>query len=183
MDAVSSIDLETMGKEVQKRQGEVEGKEDMLYSQASPKGKFSGKSLNALVQAVNRLTPLFGIKDTYPTFSGATVTELPPEFVRLLSMFKAAIADAVDQGILPEDAVIDLSVITDDSGIQSLAGRIGMVAKSGGFKRFLNTKTGPVKESPTEDTSYETDMPINSKAHQVEEMSEEGTNKLFQSRM
>ena len=183
MDQVSSIDLETMGKEVQKRQGEVEGKEDMLYAQASPKGKFSDKSLNALVQATNRLTPLFGIKDTYPSFEKGMQTELPSEFVRLLSMFKAAISDAIDQGILPEDAMIDLSVITDDNGIQALAGRIGMAAKSGGFKRFLNQKTTAVKESPYEDTSYEADMPMNSKAHAAEEMSEEGTNKLFQSRM
>lgn len=182
MDDVSSIDLETMGKEVQKRQGEVEDKEDTLYAQASPKGKFSGKALNALVQATNRLTPLFGIKDTYPSFSGATVTELPSEFIRLLSMFKAAVSDAVDQGILPEDAMIDLSVITDDNGIQALAGRIGMAAKSGGFKRFLNQKTagpkgGPMEEEPSPGETEDT------KGDMKEDMTEDATNKLFQSRM
>lgn len=182
MDDVSSIDLETMGKEVQKRQGEVEDKEDTLYAQASPKGKFSGKALNALVQAVNRLTPLFGIKDAYPSFSGATVTELPPEFVRLLSMFKAAVSDAVDQGILPEDATIDLSIISDDNGIHALAGRIGMAAKSGGFKRFLNQKTagpkgGPMEEEPSPGETEDT------KGDMKEDMTEDSTNKLFQSRM
>ena len=179
MDDVSSIDLETMGKEVQKRQGEVEDKEDTLYAQASPKGKFSDKSLNALVQATNRLTPLFGIKDTYPSFEKGMQTELPSEFVRLLSMFKAAISDAIDQGILPEDAMIDLSVITDDNGIQALAGRIGMAAKSGGFKRFLNQKTGGAKSARMEETDTEedaTDAPSGP-------MSEDATNKLFQSRM
>lgn len=179
MDDVSSIDLETMGKEVQKRQGEVEDKEDTLYAQASPKGKFSDKSLNALVQATNRLTPLFGIKDTYPSFEKGMQTELPSEFVRLLSMFKAAISDAIDQGILPEDAMIDLSVITDDNGIQALAGRIGMAAKSGGFKRFLNQKTAPSKAMQMEETDTEedaTDAPSGP-------MSEDATNKLFQLRM
>lgn len=174
MDDVSSIDLETMGKEVQQRQGEVEEKEDMLYEKASPKGKFSGKSLNALVQAVNRLTPLFGIKDTYPAFGDQSMTELPAEFVRLLSMFKAAISDAIEEGILPEDAMIDLAVITDDNGIQALAGRIGMAAKSGGFKRFLNQKTGGAKSAPTEketEMEEETDMP------------EDKTEDLFMSRM
>jgi len=173
MDDVTKIDLETMGKEVQQRQGEVEGKEDMLYAQASPKGKFSDKSLNALVQAVNRLTPLFGIKDSYPSFDRGMVTELPSEFVRLLSMFKAAISDAVDQGILPEDAMIDLSVITDDNGIQALAGRIGMAAKSGGFKRFLSAKTSGPKGGPMEEDT--TDAPS--------EATEAATDKLFQSRM
>lgn len=182
MDDVSSIDLETMGKEVQQRQGEVEEKEDMLYEKASPKGKFSGKSLNALVQAVNRLTPLFGIKDTYPAFGGESMTELPAEFVRLLSMFKAAVSDAIDQGILPEDAMIDLSVITDDNGIQALAGRIGMAAKSGGFKRFLSAKTagpkgGPMEEEPSPGETEDT------KGDMKEDMTEDATNKLFQSRM
>ena len=176
MDDVTEIDLDSMGKEVQQRQGEVEEKEDMLYEQASPKGKFSGKSLNALVQAVNRLTPLFGIKDTYPAFGGESMTELPAEFVRLLSMFKAAIADAVEQGILPEDAVIDLSVITDDNGIQALAGRIGMAAKNGGFKRFLNQKTGPSKSAPAEEMEMEEEMPM-------DDMSSDKTEDLFASRM
>ncbi|NDI21592.1 MAG: hypothetical protein EBY76_00860 [Betaproteobacteria bacterium] len=105
-------------------------------------------------------------------------TELPAEFVRLLSMFKAAISDAIDQGILPEDAMIDLSVITDDNGIQALAGRIGMAAKSGGFKRFLSAKTAPSKEMKTEEMSTEdaSDSPSGP-------MSEDSTNKLFQSRM
>ena len=179
MDDVSSIDLKTMGQEVQKCQGEVEDKEDMLYAQASPKGKFSDKSLNALVQSVNRLTPLFGIKDTYPAFEKGTQTELPAEFIRLLSMFKAAIADAIEEGILPEDAMIDLSVITDDNGIQALAGRIGMAAKNGGFKRFLNQKTmGAAKEMKMSD-----EMDMEEGMDMEDEMSTDKTEDLFASRM
>ena len=181
MDDVAEIDLDSMGKEVQQRQGEVEEKEDMLYEQASPKGKFSGKSLNALVQAVNRLTPLFGIKDTYPAFGGESMTELPSEFVRLLSMFKAAISDAVEEGILPEDAVIDLSVITDDNGIQALAGRIGMAAKNGGFKRFLNGKAGGPKSAPMEKEMN--GEPMEEGMEMEDDMSKDKTEDLFASRM
>lgn len=176
-DDVSSIDLETMGQEVQKRQGEVEDKEDILYEKASPKGKFSDKSLNALVQSVNRLTPLFGIKDTYPAFEKGTQTELPAEFIRLLSMFKTAIADAIEEGILPEDAMIDLSVITDDNGIQALAGRISMAAKNGGFKRFLNQKTGSSKPAKMDGKPMEEEMDME------DEMSTDKTEDLFASRM
>jgi len=177
MDDVTKIDLESMGKEVQQRQGEVEDKEDMLYEQASPKGKFSDKSLNALVQSVNRLTPLFGIKDSYPAFDKGMQTELPAEFIRLLSMFKAAISDAIEEGVLPEDAMIDLSVITDDSGIQALAGRIGMAAKNGGFKRFLNQKTGSSKPAKMEEMDMEEGMDME------DDMSEDKTEDLFMSRM
>jgi hypothetical protein len=61
--------------------------------------------------------------------------------MRILAMFSKAISDAVDQGMLPEDTVLDFSMVTDDNGLQSLAGRIGMAAKSPSFKRFLSRKT------------------------------------------
>ena len=120
------------------RQGEVEESEDEMYAEASPKGRFSPKGTGALVDAANRLLPLFGIEEKYDKFGAAT--SLPPEFVRLLTMFAKAIADAVDEGILPEDALIDLKVVTDDNGLQGVAGRIGMVAKSPAFKKFLTRK-------------------------------------------
>lgn len=181
MDNVDNMDLKKMAADVQKRQGEVEDREDQMYGQAV-KGKFSGKGLNALVQATNRLLPLFGIKDAYPSFGPSALTQLPPDFARLLSMFSKAIDDAVEGGILPPESLIDLSIVTDDNGLQSLSGRINMAAKASGFKRFLMTKTKDVPESPTEDTSYEAGI-TGTQAHAAEEMSEEGTDKLFKSRM
>lgn len=180
MDNIDNMNLDKMAQDVQKRQGEVEDREDEMYGNAV-KGKFSSKGLNSLVQATNRLLPLFGIKDAYPTFSGSA-TSLPPDFVRILTMFSKAISDAISGGLLPEDSAIDLSIVTDDSGLQSLGGRIGMASKSPSFKRFLMKKTESA-ESPTEDTSYERGMRPGSEAHKAEEMSEEGTDKLFKSRM
>lgn len=133
-------ELEKMRAEAMSRQGDVEEAEDEIYSAQAPKGRFTAKGANALVEATNRLLPLFGVNDKYERFKG-NMTELPVEFVRLLSMFKAAIDDAIAEGILPEDAMIDLTIVTDDSGLQSLAGRIGMAAKSPQFKRFLGKKT------------------------------------------
>lgn len=184
MDSVDKMDLEKMATDVQKRQGEVETREDEMYG-AAVKGKFTGKGLNALVQATNRLLPLFGIKQEYPAFGPETVASLPADFVRLLSMFSKAITDAVDKGILPEDAVIDLSVVTNDNSLQGLGGRLQMAAKSAPFKRFLMSKVaeGGPAESPTEDTGYESGMKSGTEAAKVEEMSEEGTDKLFKSRM
>lgn len=143
-------DLQRLRAEAMTRQGEVEESEDEMYGAASPKGKFSGKAANSLVEATNRLLPLFGISDTYDRFGGGAMTSLPPEFMRLLSMFSKAISDAVEEGVLPEDATVNLKVVTDDSGLQALAGRIGMAAKSPGFKRFLLRKTSK-GESPQEE--------------------------------
>ena len=165
-------DLEKLRAEAMTRQGEVEASEDEMYSASAPKGKFSGKAANSLVEATNRLLPLFGITDKYDRFGGGSMTTLPPEFMRLLSMFSKAIGDAVEEGILPEDATVDLKIITDDAGLQGLAGRIGMAAKSPQFKRFLLRKTSdaaPEAEEEEEDMS--------------EEMGSDDTDKLFTERM
>jgi len=49
-------------------------------------------------------------------------------------------SDAIDAGILPEDTMVDMKIVVDDNGLQALAGRLGMAAKSPAFKRFLLRK-------------------------------------------
>ena len=165
------MDIEKMRAEAMSRQGEVEESEDEMYAAGAPKGKFSGKALNSLVDATNRLLPLFGLDDKYDRFSGGA-TALPPEFMRLLTMFSKAMADAIDAGILPEDAMIDMKIVVDDNSLQALAGRLGMAAKSPGFKRFLLRK---VSESAPEAEEEEEGM--------SEETASEDTDKLFTERM
>jgi len=166
------MDLEKMRSQAMTRQGEVEEGEDELFAAASPKGKFTGKALNGLVEATNRLLPLFGLDDKYDRFGSETLTSLPPEFVRLLTMFSKAMGDAIEAGILPEDTMIDMKIVVDDNGLQALAGRLGMAAKSPGFKRFLLRKvseSAPGAEEEEEETS--------------EEMDSEGMDKLMSERM
>ena len=147
-----------MRAEAMTRQGDLESQEDAMYSEAAPKGRFTSKAANALVDATNRLLPLFGIKDLYDRFTEPQLTTLPPEFVRLLTMFSKAFDDAIEEGILSPDAKIDLAVVTDDSGLQGLAGRIGMAAKNAGFKRFLSKR--PTQEPPMEEEeTAEEEMP------------------------
>jgi len=171
MSPEEKANLASMRSEAMTRQGDVEESEDELYSASAPKGSFSGKAANALVEATNRLLPLFGIKDMYDRFTEPKMSTLPPEFMRLLTMFGKAFDDAIEEGVLPEDAKIDLTVITDDNGLQGLAGRIGMAAKSGTFKRFLTKK---VKESAPAEESMEEEAPMDSA---------ESTDTLFAGRM
>lgn len=168
------MELEKMRAQAMTRQGEVEAAEDETYAAASPKGKFSGKAANSLVEATNRLLPLFGIDEKYERFGGGTMSSLPPAFMRILTMFSKAIGDAIAEGALPEDAMIDLTVITDDSGLQGLAGRIGMAAKSPQFKRFLTKKT--TSEMPEEDEGT-------GEEEISEEMGSEDMDKLMMERM
>jgi hypothetical protein len=157
--------LNSLRTEAMTRQGDVESQEDEMYSEASPKGRFSGKVLNALVDATNRILPLFGIKEAYDRFTEPALTSLPPDFARLLTMFGKAFEDAVEEGILTPDAKIDLSIVKDDQGLQGLAGRLNMAAKNSAFKRFLAksiTEELPVEpemsqeEPPAEEMDTET---------------------------
>jgi len=172
MTPMESQDLEKMKETAMRRAGDVEEIEDENYAAASPKGRFTPKGLNVLVDASNKFAPLFGIDDKYPKFTGIEpLTTLPAEFVRLLSMFGKAIGDAVEADVLPEDATIDLMTVTDDSGLQSLAGRVGMAAASPKMKKFLMrkvTKTG--SEEMNEEEMKEEAAPLD-------------TDKLFKGRM
>lgn len=167
--------MEMMQHDMQSKQDAVESKEDELYSQASPKGQFSGPVLNALVVAANKLLPLFGVTDPYPVQGKETVTSFPADFVRILSMFAAAIADAIEAGILSEDNAIDLTTVTDDNGVQALAGRLNMAAKAPAFKKMLMKKpTKPEVSEPAVAESAEAD---------ADSMSPDDSMKLFSSRM
>lgn len=128
--------LDNMKEKVLQRQGDVEQSEDDLYAEAAPTGTFHKKQINALVDAVNQLVPLFGITEKYDKFT-EDITTFPVEFVRLLSMFVKAISDAIEEGVLTEDAAISLDGIIDDASVLTLAGRIIMASKNASFKRWL----------------------------------------------
>lgn len=175
------MNLEKMRAEAMTREGETEEMEDEVYASSAPKGRFSGKALNSLVDATNRLLPLFGVTDAYPKFGGEVQTTLPPAFMRVLTMFQKAIGDAVAEGVLPEDASVDLTIITDDAGLQGLAGRLGMAAKSPGLKRFLKKAVMEAGKGEMKEGEY-AEAP-ESEMESEDMMSEDKTNSLFTERM
>lgn len=152
MSPEEKANLESMRSAAMTRQGDYDEQEDEAYAAAAPKGSFSGKAANALVVITNKLLPLFGVKDLYDKFTEPKMTTLPPDFMRILTMFGKAFDDAIEAGALPEDAKIDLAAVTDDNGLQTLAGRLGMAVASGAFKRFLSKKA-PESEHPSEEES------------------------------
>lgn len=166
------VKLDEMRNKVMERQGDVETSEDGVYAEASPKGEFHKKALNSLVAATNQLLPLFGITEKYDSFEG-DLTELPVDFTRLLTMFGAMINDAIGDDILTEDTAIDLSSITNDSGLLATAGRIGIAAKNTKLKKWLKRKSTETVSPETETVSTETVSPE----------TPEGSDALFAGRM
>jgi len=116
-------------------EGATEADESM-YEEMAPKGKFSPKGLMPLVKATNMLLPMFGQTGDYPMLKEA-MTELPTDFVRVLSMFVAAVDDAVAGDVVDAEMKLDMSGITDDRGLMLLAAKLDALAKNRDFKKFL----------------------------------------------
>jgi len=165
------IEIE-MGNSPLKAMGEGAAEaEEGMFEEMAPKGKFTPKGLNALVVTTNKMLPLFGQEPTYPQLKEA-LGQLPTDFVRILSMFAAAVDDAIASDVLTPDMSLDFSGVKDDTGLMMLAGKMNSILKSMEFKRFLK-EPKPEEEEMSYDEE-KTPMP---------EMAEEAADSLMMSRM
>lgn len=121
--------------------------EDAQLRELSPKNKggFSVKPLNTLVAEYNKIAPLFGIKDKYPMFSEA-VFELPPDFMQVLMMVKAAVDDAIKAEVIPANLAFTVGDVKDDKGLLTLASKLKVLSGNRDFKDFLMSATEPVEQ-------------------------------------
>jgi len=125
-----------MKSQVSTAENEVGKLEDAMFTDVGPKGKYSAKSFNAVIDAANKLGVIFGIEDGMPRVK-EDQTQFPPDFVRLLAMFADAIDDGIEEGALPEEVSIAGLRPVDDPGLTVLASKLTMAGKSKDFKRFL----------------------------------------------
>lgn len=149
---------------------EAEDAEEGMYEEMAPKGKFTPRGLSPLVKAANALLPLFGQTPDYPNLN-ETITQLPNDLVRVLSMFVAAVDDAIAAEAIGPDMAIVLDGVTDDRALMLLAAKISTLAKDKEFKRFLK-EPGPAPEANVDEER--TPMP---------EMATEAADSLMMSRL
>jgi len=148
--AMGPMDPSMLSPDVVSGQERIAAEEDRMMMEFQPKGDFSRKPLNALVVVTRKMQPLFGLEGDYPRFD-SDLTELPVEFVRVLSMFKQAIDDAIAQDILDEADAFMLEDIRDDSSLKLLAGKLNKVLRDKKFKKFLEAKPA-MEETEEEET-------------------------------
>tara|TARA_R110000751_G_scaffold290208_5_gene396771 strand:+ start:77 stop:577 length:501 start_codon:yes stop_codon:yes gene_type:complete len=118
-----------------------------------PTGSYSVNGLNALVNALNKVLPLFQMPD-YPTFDEEINGPLPEEFVRQLAMINEA-ATAANLEPMPFDEA------TDDTGLQMMAGRLDLLAKDKTFKVFLEEQVSMMDEDmPEEEEEMVEEIPM-----------------------
>jgi hypothetical protein len=124
--AAMDMEMENIGQE--KEKGALD-----FFATGAPKGNFTARSMNGLVDAYNKALVAMGQVGDYPKFS-ADVTEFPADFVRGIAM----LADAAQQAGVP--ANIDLGVVGTDRDVLILAGIIEKLSKD---KTFIKKMQSP----------------------------------------
>jgi|TARA_R100001530_G_scaffold134174_1_gene108549 hypothetical protein len=159
-------------------QEQIALEEDGMMGEFSPQGNFSKKPLNTLVKQTRALQPLFGLNADYPEFK-EDIETFPPEFTRLLVMFKQAIDDAITKDIVDDGNTFQLEEITDDKSLQLLAGKLGAVARDKKFKKFLE-QPEELAEEPAMEEETQT---IDEERTPLPEGSDESIDELFMERL
>ena len=122
-------------------------KEEALLSAAAPKGKFTEKNVNALINVVNKVMSLFGNVPSLPRIKGDVTSFDADTMARLMALHKALKQyDDVGEYEMP-----DPTAIKDDNGVIQIIVVLDKLGKDKGFKKFL-------KSPPPEMESEEVEM-------------------------
>lgn len=133
---------------------EADDAQEEAFAAAAPIGDFSKGALNSLVDSLNKVMPLFGVEDTYATFTEDIEGALPTEFVRYLMMTTAAATDANLARL-----AIDLEGIDTDEDLMKAAGQLEVLAETDAFRTFMAQQD---TEAPVEEEVVEEEVTITS---------------------
>jgi hypothetical protein len=127
------------------RAREAEAARDTAFEQMAPSGDFPMSDLNALVDSLNGVLPLFNLP-AYPTFAEDLDGPLPTEFVQQLSM----VADAAAASGL-ERLSFDVTTVSDSGDLEDIQARLDTLANNQSFITFLRSEAqGEPEGSPEE---------------------------------
>lgn len=118
------------------------------FSKSAPSGNYTADALNRLVAATNMVLSKFGA-DAYPEFAaGKSVSQLPPQFLRVLAMIAKA---AEDMGETP----MRLDQLIGDRDLLMLANSIEELSRNPKLDEFLNKDMEDMEGEDTEDENTE----------------------------
>ena len=111
----------------------------------APSGDYPVGDLNALVDSLNGVLPLFDLP-AYPSFTADLDGPLPTEFVQQLAM----VADAANAAGL-ERLSFDVASATDSAALEDIQARLDTLANNQSFKTFLRSEAE--ETAPEEDAA------------------------------
>ena len=154
--------------------GEADKEMDDMAEMAAPEGKYSQRSLNVLVDALNKVLPLFDpTLPKIPMQAVDIVGKLPPEIIKAITMINQACKDAQLVNLAPS-----IDAMVDDRGIEMVAGKLILLAKNRDFIMFLKAKPKDMPETEGTEVAVKIETPAAAPAMAPAEM-----DKLMASRM
>jgi len=134
--------------------GEADTEMNDMADAVAPDGKYSQRSLNVLVDALNKLLPMFDATlPMIPMQSVDIVGKLPTEIIKAITMINQACKDAQLTNLAPS-----IDEMIDDRGIEMVAGKLILLGKNRDFQMFLKAKPkgGPEGEGTEVEVKVET---------------------------
>lgn len=131
------------------RAAEADSTKEAAYEAMAPEGKFSMPDLNSLVDALNKVLPMFE-RPMYPTFTEDIDGPLPTEFVKSLDMVATA---AESSGL--ERLSWDISTAETDGDLEAIEARLDTLSTNQPFITWLKTDSG------TENVPPAPEVPVN----------------------
>jgi len=122
--------------------GQVDTAKEEAYERAGPSVTATVSGLNALVDGVNAVLPLFKAPP-YESFSEA-VPKLPGAFVKVITMIAEAATSAGLEELAPS-----IESLTDDKSFKMEAGKLKTLASKSEFKAYIRSAPAP-KSAPIE---------------------------------
>lgn len=125
---------------------EADAVEAEVMDETMPDAEFSAKALNEVIDVVNQLGPAFGLEPYPPVEEDGQIS---PELFQTLTMIMQAAQD-----MRFDDAVVDLTTLSEDQDLMLLAGALQTLADS---REFLNMLGQPT-EAPEATQAQETQV-------------------------
>lgn len=134
---------------------EADKEMDDMAEMAAPEGKYSLRSINVLVDALNKILPLFDPSlPKIPSASADVVGKLSPEIIKAITMVNKAANDAMLTDLAPS-----IDAMVDDRGIEMVVGKLILLAKNRDFQMFLKSRPkgmeGEAPEGPETEVKLE----------------------------
>jgi len=140
------MEMEDMGgEEGLKAAKQLDMEEDDALSAASPAVTVKARTVSALVQALNRIMPLFGAPKIEVEVTDLKDEPMPLELMKALQMLNAAYSDYADEDL------VSITSMADDKGALIEVSKIMKVLGDKGFAKYLKKEvTSPMVEKKPE---------------------------------
>jgi len=135
-------DIRPMRNQMEEATAEADMAQEEEYESLSPSGEFSKSAMNGMIKEYNKVMPVFGL-DKYENVA-EDMQVFPADLTRGFAMISSATQDALEADAIDSELLITLDGVSDDRDLLVLSGKLGLLAKSKDFKRYL-------RESPAEE--------------------------------